>query len=79
MAVRSDLLPRIYPQRLGNRRPLFPLSSARLPKPPPARWLCPDIVTYEFKEHAKAIGMGHLTFHQLRHGAASLLIAQGCP
>lgn len=44
---------------------------------PRGRWLCPDIVTHEFKEHAKASGMGHLTFRQLRHGAASLLIAQG--
>src|SRR5660397_227196 len=44
---------------------------------PRGRWLCPDIVTHEFKEHAKACGMGHLTFHQLRRGAPSLLIAQG--
>jgi integrase len=31
----------------------------------------------EFKAHARACGMGHMNFHQLRHGAASLLIAQG--
>jgi integrase len=34
-------------------------------------------VTTEFKVHARACGLGHLHFHQLRHGAASLLIAQG--
>ncbi len=39
----------------------------------------PDVVTHAFKEVARDAKLPTLTLHQLRHGAATLMLAQGVP
>ena len=39
----------------------------------------PDNVSKYFSDLCKRIGLGHRNLHQLRHSAASLLLAQGVP
>ena len=34
-------------------------------------------VTHDFQERLAAVGLARMTFHQLRHGCATLLRAQG--
>ncbi len=43
------------------------------------RRLDPDWLTHHFKGVAKAAKLPALNFHQLRHGAATLMLAQGVP
>jgi integrase len=47
--------------------------SAFFVRPDDARWRC------HFEVSAKAAGLGHWHPHELRHSAASLLLAQGVP
>jgi integrase len=41
--------------------------------------LVPDDVTGSFERHAKAAGLPRIRLHDLRHGAASLMLASGTP
>lgn len=39
----------------------------------------PDYLTRDFKTRATKAGLGYMHFHELRHGAATLMLAQGVP
>lgn len=43
------------------------------------RSLLPSSVTHTFSDALARLGLPHVRFHDLRHGAASLLLAQGVP
>ncbi len=46
---------------------------------PTGRPLLPFAISAAFKEHAKDVGLPEMTFHQPRHGAATLMLASGVP
>ncbi|NLT34458.1 MAG: tyrosine-type recombinase/integrase [Gaiellales bacterium] len=39
----------------------------------------PGRISHEFKAVARTAGLEHLTFHQLRHAAATMMLTQGVP